>query len=113
MSSTATATPSRARRLATALPMPKPWPSSLRALPGGAEFKEELRAVDERARTLSYSIIQSPRPIADHQATFAVRDLGGGRCEVEWSCRFRAVGVPEEEMEQTYGRIFEGGLAEL
>jgi len=83
------------------------------ALPGGAEFKEELRALNDAARTLSYSIIQSPRPIADHEADFAVRDAGEGRCEVTWSCRFRAVGVPEAEMEETYGRIFEGGLAEL
>src|SRR5262245_23300949 len=83
------------------------------ALPGGAEFKEELREVDEGARRLSYSITQSPRPITDHLASFVVREAGEGRCEVEWSCRFRAVGVPEEEMEATYGRIFEGGLATL
>lgn len=80
---------------------------------GGAEFKEQLRGLDDGYRTLSYSIIQSPRPVADHLATLSVRDLGDARSEITWSCSFRAVGMPDADLGRVYEQVYENGLKEL
>jgi hypothetical protein len=79
----------------------------------GGEFREQLVGVDEGGRTLRYSIIQGPRPVEDHLSTIRVREAGEGRCEVEWACTFRAVGVPDEEMQRIYEQVYDLGLGEL
>ena len=50
-----------------------------------APIVEKLESLDEQARTLSYSIIQSPLPLADYIATVEVRQLDEKQCELNLS----------------------------
>lgn len=42
---------------------------------GGPPIVEKLESLDEQSRTLSYSIIESPLPLADYVSTMEVREL--------------------------------------
>jgi carbon monoxide dehydrogenase subunit G len=50
--------------------------------------KEALKALDEGARSLSYSIEEGPIPVQNYLATIEVVDSGSGGCRVNWSARF-------------------------
>ncbi len=81
-------------------------------LQDGAELVERLDIFDDDARTLTYSIVKSPLPLADYVATMTVRELAPSRCELQWSSTFEPDGAPEAEakaiVEGIYGMGFEG-----
>jgi len=54
----------------------------------GIEIKEQLRARDDAARTISYSIVDSPMPLEHHLATIAVTPREGGS-HVTWAVEVR------------------------
>ncbi len=62
------------------------------------KIEEEIKSFDDDAKTLSYSIISSPLPVENYLGTIKVKDIGDGRCEVEWSSTFEPKGMPEEEV---------------
>ena len=73
---------------------------------------ERLERMDEEKRSLSYSIIESPLPLADYIATLEIRPLAENRCEVTWWSTFEPKGAPESEalmtVEGVYAMGFEG-----
>ena len=73
---------------------------------------ERLERLDEKARTLSYSIIKSPLPLADYISTMEVRSLDEKRCELTWWSTFEPRGIPEAEalkiVEGIYSMGFDG-----
>ena len=77
-----------------------------------APVVEKLESLDEQARTLSYSIIQSPLPLTDYFATVEVRQLDEKQCELKWWSTFEPKGAPEAEaqkiVEGVYTMGFEG-----
>ncbi len=79
---------------------------------GGPPVVETLERLDEQARILSYSILNSPLPLEGYVATMELRDLGESRCELKWSSTFEAKGAPEAEaikiIEGIYTLGFEG-----
>jgi len=79
----------------------------------GGQVVERLESLDEPARTLSYSIVESPLPLTDYLSTMAVRDLGGGRCELAWSSTFEPAGAPEAEVRQIVEGVYTGGFEGL
>ena len=70
------------------------------------KIEEELKSFDDDAKTLSYSITSSPLPVENYLSTIKVKDLGNGRCEVEWSSTFEPKGMPEEEVAKMINDIY-------
>lgn len=56
-------------------------------VPGQPVFAERLVRVDDDARELAYSIVESPLAIDDHESTVAVVEDGAGSV-VTWTARF-------------------------
>ena len=77
-----------------------------------APILERLERLDDKARTLSYSIIKSPLPLADYIATMEVRSLDEKSCELTWWSTFEPRGIPEAEafkiVEGIYSMGFDG-----
>ena len=74
---------------------------------GGEEkIEEEVQSFDNDAKTFSYSITSSPMPLENYLSTIKVKDLGNGRCEVEWSSTFEPKGMPEEEVVKMINDIY-------
>ena len=73
---------------------------------GEGKIEEELKSLDNDAKTFSYSITSSPLPLVNYLGTVKVKDLGNGRCEVEWSSTFEPKGMPEEEVAKMIKDIY-------
>lgn len=80
------------------------------SLMDGRMVKEELLALDNKARSYSYRIVEGPGITADtnYLATLLVVPSGSG-CRVEWSARFQAdpdypADKAQARVEQKYGR---------
>ncbi len=73
---------------------------------GEGKIEEELKSFDNDAKTFSYSITSSPMPLENYLSTVKVKDLGNGRCEVEWSSTFEPKGMAEEEVAKMIRDIY-------
>jgi len=73
---------------------------------GEGKIEEELKSLDNDAKTFSYSITSSPMPLVNYLSTVKVKDLGNGRCEVEWSSTFEPKGMAEEEVDKMINDIY-------
>jgi carbon monoxide dehydrogenase subunit G len=74
----------------------------------GIEVKEQLRSLDEAARTISYSVVESPMGnLESHLATITVAPEGDGS-HVTWS-----VDVVPDELLGLFLPIYEGSVVEL
>lgn len=83
------------------------------SLAGGGTIVEKLEKVDENERLYSYSIVDSPLPVANYSATIRVRDEGDGNTTVEWSGEFNAEGATENEAVDVIQGIYQAGLDNL
>lgn len=86
---------------------------SLTLKSGGPPIVEKLERLDERAKTLSYSIVTSPLPLKDYFSTVEVIDLGPGQCEVKWYSTFEPKDVPEAEAVKIVEGVYTGGFEGL
>jgi hypothetical protein len=82
-------------------------------LKDGNRVVERLESLDEAARTLSYTILESTLPLAGYVASLTVRDLGPRGCEVEWYSTFGAKGAPEQEVAALIEKGYRQALARL
>jgi carbon monoxide dehydrogenase subunit G len=74
----------------------------------GMQVKEQLRVLDEDARTISYSLIESPiGNLESHLVTIAVAPEGAGS-HVTWS-----VEVAPDELLGLFLPIYEGSVLEI
>jgi mxaD protein len=74
----------------------------------GIEVKEKLRDLDDSARRISYSVIESPMGnLESHLATIAVDPEGSGS-HVTWS-----VAVSPDDLLGLFVPIYEGSVVEL
>ena len=82
--------------------------SALRTLTSadGSMVVERLEALDGDARQLSYALLTNT-PFSNCLTTMAVRYLGPGLAELEWSATFEPDGIPASEAEQ----ILEGAMS--
>ncbi|EJL33407.1 SRPBCC family protein [Novosphingobium sp. AP12] len=84
------------------------------ANPDGGVIVERLMAFDEKGRSYSYHILQSPFPQKDYLSTLTVKEGDGGNgSRVEWSGEFTPVGVSEEEVSKLFQGIYDDGLKAL
>ncbi len=79
----------------------------------GMHIEERLESLDERERTLSYSIVSSPLPIDNYLATMTVREVGSHEAEVEWSSTFTATGATEDDAEAMVEGVYRSGFEGL
>ncbi len=83
------------------------------SLVGGGSILEKLEKSDEDGHLYSYSILESPLPIANYAATIRVTDSEGGGCTIEWSSEFEASGAPENEAVKAIEGIYQAGFDNL
>ncbi len=80
---------------------------------GGGKIVERLEYSDDDERVYSYSILDSPLPVANYVATIRVSDDDEGTCNVEWSSEFDPSGAPEADAVKVIEGIFQTGLDNL
>jgi hypothetical protein len=81
----------------------------------GAVLREKLLEQDDAKRRYTYTMVESPLPVADYRSTIEVRPAGqdGTRSSIVWQGRFTAT-IPDEEKAMTVvAGIYEAGLEEL
>jgi hypothetical protein len=79
----------------------------------GARAVERLESLNDEARTLSYTILESTLPVEGYVASLTVRDLGAPGCEVEWYSTFGAKGAAESEVSRMLEVSYRKALAGL
>jgi len=82
------------------------------SLAGGGKIIEKLEKVDDGARTYTYSIIDSPLPVANYTATITVKGEGDSST-IEWSSEYEAKGASAEEAMQAIQGIYQAGFDNL
>jgi len=86
------------------------------SLVGGGTVVERLEAMDQKSRTYSYSIVDSPLPIKNYKATIKVTGKGpGGKggCQVEWSSEFEASTGFENDVLKDLQGMYQSGFDNL
>ncbi len=78
----------------------------------GGEILEELNEMNDAGRSYTYSIIDSPLPVADYVSTMTVTGNGDG-ATIEWSSNFNANGAGDDEAIEVMTGIYRAGLDEL
>lgn len=79
----------------------------------GMHIEERLESLDEKNRSLSYSIVSSPLPIDNYLSTMTVREVGSHEAEVQWSSTFNATGTTEDEAEAMVEGVYRSGFEGL
>ncbi|GJL82857.1 MAG: MxaD family protein [marine bacterium B5-7] len=82
-------------------------------LAGGAEIVERLEKQDDNEYSYTYSIVDSPLPVANYSATIKLEDDGKGGCKATWSGHFEASGAPENDAMKIIEGIYQSGFANL
>ncbi len=84
------------------------------SLAGGGTIVEKLVKLDDNERVYTYSIVDSPWPVANYTSMIRVRDDGDGKSTVEWSSEFDAAGgASENEAMDTIAGVYQAGLDNL
>lgn len=79
----------------------------------GRRQVERLESLDESARTLTYSVLETTLPMEGCIARLTARESGPARSEVEWSATFGPKGAPENEVAALLTQQFRRNLARL
>jgi hypothetical protein len=81
-------------------------------VPGVGVIEERLEGSDEQGHSYSYTIIDSPLPVADYHSTIRVREEGD-EAVVEWEGSFEPKGASMEEVGKTIQGVYQTGLDNL
>ncbi len=83
-------------------------------LAGGAgTVQERLDGANATARSYTYTILDSPLPVANYQATIQVTDQGDGTCTVYWASTFDADGASDADAEAAIRGVYDAGFGAL
>ena len=80
--------------------------------PGGATIVEKLESKDDKSYRYSYSITDSPLPVADYHSTIEVHEEGK-ESVVEWMGRFEPKGTSAEDAQKAIQDIYQAGMDNL
>ncbi len=84
------------------------------SLRGGGTIVERLEGKDDKSRTYSYSILESPLPVSRYKSQIKVRQgKTASSCVVEWSSEFEPAGAPESDAVKIVRGIYEAGFQSL
>lgn len=79
-------------------------------LQDGGVIVEKLESLDDGARSLTYSIVDSPLPVAEYLSRMQVSRGAAGESTLEWSSTFAPKGVSEQEAVQVIEGIYSMGF---
>ena len=83
-------------------------------LSDGGVIVARLEQHDNRARTYSYSVVETPLPVAGYRASLHVREAADGlNCTVAWVSEFQPSGAPETEAVRIIRGLYEAGFDNL
>lgn len=82
-------------------------------LADGGVVVERLDARNDDNRTLRYSIVDAPLPVANYEGRLSVDAIDDGTCEVTWASTFEVREGPEEEMIALFSDLYTAGLVGL
>ena len=81
-------------------------------LAGGGTVTEKLETLDDEKHVYSYSITNSPLPVANYLATIKVSEDGEGST-IEWSSEFSPAGASETEARKVIEDVYQAGFENL
>ncbi len=81
-------------------------------LKDGAKIYEKQTAFDKAKMSYSYTIEESPLPVANYKATLTVKPKDKG-ATIDWSASFDAKGAADADAVKTISGIFDGGVDAL
>ncbi|MHA1114432.1 MAG: SRPBCC family protein [Alphaproteobacteria bacterium] len=79
---------------------------------GSGEVVERLVDADAARHSYTYTILDSPLPLADYVATLSVSASGSG-CILHWSGEFQPSGAPEANAIAAVEMVYDSGIAAL
>jgi hypothetical protein len=82
------------------------------SLNGGGTIVEALVKMDAAGRSYTYSIVNSPLPVANYSSTISVSADGAGSV-LTWSGKYDANGAPDADAMKVVQGIYDSGLAAL
>jgi len=82
-------------------------------LTNGTITISRLEAIDHRARTLTYRILETKLPLDDYTSTMVVEPRGSAACELIWTSRFLPKGATLEEATRVLDEGLLGSLGDL
>lgn len=82
------------------------------SLAGGGSIVEKLEKQDDDNYTYSYSIVDSPLPVADYRCQLRVVREGDG-CRIDWGSEFTPAGANEEDAVKVIQGIYQAGFDNL
>jgi hypothetical protein len=83
-------------------------------LQDGGDLRERLLALSDQERTFTYSILESPLPVANYIATVRLKPVtDGDRTFAEWSAEFDVTEGPEVDVIERVTGVFQGGFDSL
>lgn len=80
---------------------------------GGGTVVEKLETLNDKERSCTYTIVSSPMPLSNYEATLRVRADGPTSCTVEWSSKFDAEGADENAAATAVRQVYEAGFENL
>jgi len=78
-------------------------------LPNGGKIVERLDEFDDGKRRYSYSIEESPLPLASYRSTIEVKPSGKG-CELQWSSEYQTKDAPAMDMDKFLQDFYQAGF---
>jgi len=81
-------------------------------LPGGATIVQKLEGKDDKSYKYSYSVTETPLPVADYHSTIEVR-RDGDESIVEWMGRFEPKGADAKDAQKAIQDAYQAGLDNL
>lgn len=83
-------------------------------LQDGGELRERLLALSDREHTFTYSILDSPLPVANYVATVRLTPVtDGDRTFAEWSAEFDDTAGPDAAVVELVTNVFRTGFESL
>ncbi len=84
-------------------------------LASGARIREKLLDFSDDNFLVSYSILETPQPLTNHQATLQLRRVtDGDRTYAEWTASFDAAPEEADKLAEGMGaNVFQGGFNAL
>lgn len=84
-------------------------------LASGPTLREKLLAFSDTDHAVTYSILDTPQPISNHEATLSLRRItDGDRTYAEWTATFDAPAEEADKLSEGMGtNVFQGGFNAL
>jgi len=82
------------------------------ALKGGGVINEKLEKRDDASRSYTYSIIDSPLPVANYMSTIAVAADGAGST-ITWTGKYDAKGASDADAKKVIDGVYQSGIDAL